>query len=154
MRITQGIRNSQSEIDPAMNMRGSQHSGPEALLLDIKSIRGKKPAASPSSLHLKILNATKNQTYGEIAAVHEISRQRIGQIVRRWKQYLPVRTLSPKKNVLRDQADGTPVKKENRIHVVSFRLTDAEFQLLQLRYPEMKSADRAARGIVTRFLSL
>ena len=154
MQMTQGIRNSQSEIDAATSIREAQKSGPEVLLLDIKSIRGRKLAASPSSLHLKILSATKNQTYGEIAALHGVSRQRIGQIVRRWKQYLPVRTLCPKKNAPSEPIGGPHVKKANRVHVVSFRLTDAEFQLLQRRYPETKSADRAARGIVTKFLSL
>jgi len=152
--MTQGIRNSQSQIDTASNISGSVHSEPEALQLGVKSMRGRKPAASPGSLHSKILSATKNQTYEEIAAAHGVSRQRIGQIIRRWKQYLPVRMLRPKKNVTHHQAERTSVKKENRVHVVSFRLTDAEFQLLRRRYPEMKSADRAARGIVTRFLSL
>ena len=152
--MTQGIRSPQSEIDTTTNICASRNSGPGRPRSNIKSVRGRKPAASPSSFHLKILSATKDQTYGEIAAMHGVSRQRIGQIVHRWKRYLPVRTLRPKKNVLRDQAERRPVKKENRVHVVSFRLTNAEFQLLQLRYPEMKSADRAARGIVTRFLSL
>jgi hypothetical protein len=153
MQMTQGIRNLQSEIETATNMCASQNSEPGVLPSDIKSLRGRKRSNSPSSLHLKILGAAKNQTYGEIAAIHGVSRQRIGQIVQRWKQYLPVRTLRPKNNVIRDHAQRPPVKKENRVHVVSFRLTDAEFQMLQLRYPEMKSADRAARGIVTRFLS-
>jgi hypothetical protein len=154
MQMTQGLRSSQTGIDTAANTRRSQNLEPEPLPLDTKSIRGKKPAASPSSLHLKILSATKNLTYGEIATMHGVSRQRIGQIVKRWKQYLPVRTLRPKENIMRHQVERMPVKKENRVHVVSFRLTNAELQLLQLRYPEMKSVDRAARGIVTRFLSL
>jgi hypothetical protein len=116
--------------------------------------KGRPASSRPDERLLQILRATRTQTYEQVGAVFGISRQRVGQIIRRWKQYSPVRALRPKKSVLRERARTMPVKKENRVHVVSFRLTDAEFQLLQLRYPEMKSPDRAARGIVTRFLSL
>jgi hypothetical protein len=116
--------------------------------------RGRPAISRPNQKHLEILRATRMQTYEQVGAAFGISRQRVGQIIRRWKQYSPVRLLRSQKNPLLEPAAGLRVKKENRVHIVSFRLTDAEFQLLQLRYPEMKSADRAARGIVTRFLSL
>ena len=115
--------------------------------------KGRPASARPDERHLQILRATRTQTYEQVGAAFGISRQRVGQIIRRWKQYSPVRALRPKKNVVR-QPEHTCEKKENRVHVLSFRLTDTEYESLKLRYPEMKSADRAARGIVTRFLSL
>jgi hypothetical protein len=116
--------------------------------------RGRRALDVPSERHLSILRALSAQTYEQVASTRGISRQRVGQIVKRWKRFLPDRTLRSQKNALSESTAELRVKKEKRVHVVSFRLTDAEFQLLQLRYPEMKSPDRAARGIVTRFLSL
>lgn len=116
--------------------------------------RGRKTATKPTERHLQVLTATKTQTYAEVGAKFNLSRQRIGQIVRRWKQYLPTRSLPSRVANEIKEAIAPKIKKENRIHVVSFRLTNSEVKLLQTRYPEMKSVDKAARGIVTRFLSL
>lgn len=116
--------------------------------------RGRPKISLPNQKHLEILRATRTQTYEQVGAAFGISRQRVGQIIRRWKRYSPIRLVRSQKNPLLEPAVGLRVKKENRVHIVSFRLTDSEFQMLRLRYPEMKSADRAARGIVTRFLSL
>lgn len=116
--------------------------------------RGRRALEVPSERHLAVLRAVSAQTYEQVASAFGISRQRVAQIIKRWKRFAPVRTLRWQKSVLSEPADRLRVKKENRVHVISFRVTDAEFQLLQRRYPEMKSADRAARGIVTRFLSL
>jgi len=115
--------------------------------------RGRKAEEVPSSKHLEIMNATRTQTYAEVGAKHQISRQRVGQIIRRWKKYVPVRSLRVQEIVPRVGMVQIP-RRENRIHVVSFRLTATEVQLLQSRYPDMKSVDRAARGIVTKFLSI
>ena len=116
--------------------------------------RGRKPASVPSRRLLEIIKATKTQTYAQISAKHKISRQRVGKIVRRWREYLPVRPLQSREAIKNGCGDQPPKKKETRIHVISFRLTAAEVQLLRARYPEMKSEDRAARGIVTKFLSI
>lgn len=116
--------------------------------------RGRKAAAKPTVRHLQVLIATKTHTYAEVGAKFDLSRQRIGQIVRRWKQYLPTRSLPLRAANESKEASCPKVKKENRTHIVSFRLTNSEVQLLQTRYPEMKSVDKAARGIVTKFLSL
>jgi len=99
------------------------------------------------------MEATKTQTYAEVGAKFRISRQRVGQIVRRWKQYMPVRSLRVRKTDLGLETQHLP-KKENRIHVISFRLTANQLELLQLRYPDMKSVDRAAREIVVKVLSI
>lgn len=116
--------------------------------------RGRKAATKPTERHLQVLTATKTQTYAEVGAKFNLSRQRIGQIVERWKQYLPTRSLPLRVANEIKEANCPKIKKENRIHIVSFRLTNSEVQLLQARYPEMKSVDKAARGIVTKFLSL
>jgi hypothetical protein len=109
---------------------------------------------TPNRNILGILLATKSHTYKEVGAAHGISKQRVGQIARRWKEYLPVRPL-PARTALENGRDkGRTKTKENRIQVISFRLTATEIQLLHRRYPEMKSAARAARSIVTRFLSV
>ena len=114
--------------------------------------RGRKAAKVPSSRHFEILLATKTQTYEQVGAAHDISRQRVGQIAQRWKEYLPVRPLQSREVIKNGCGDQPPRKKEKRIHIVSFRLTEAEVELLQHRYPEAKSVDRAARGVMTRAL--
>jgi len=116
--------------------------------------RGRKAAKVPSGRHLEILKATKTQTYEKVGASYGISKQRVAEIARRWKEYLPVRSLPAPKAIRNRCEDEPPRRRENRIHVVSFRLTDSDVQLLRSRYPEMKSVDRAARGIVTKFLSI
>jgi hypothetical protein len=116
--------------------------------------RGRRALEVPSEKHFEILAATRTQTYEQVGSLFGISRQRVAQIIRRWKQYSPVRTLRSREIGHAKSAPRLRIKKENRIHIVSFRLTDSEVKTLQARYPEMKSADRAARGIVTRFLSL
>jgi len=116
--------------------------------------RGRKPASVPDGRHMAILQAIKTQTYAQVGAAHGISRQRVGKIVQRWKAYLPVRSLHVWEAIKNGCGDQPPSKKENRIHVISFRLTTAEVQLLRARYPEMKSEDQAARGIITKFLSI
>ena len=116
--------------------------------------RGRVAAAQPHKRHFEILRAIRTQTYEKVGDAFGVSRQRVGQIVRRWKQYSPVRPLPAPKRLSKERADLLPVEKENRIHVVSFRLTESEVELLRIRYPEMKSIDRAARKIVTKFLSL
>lgn len=119
-----------------------------------KRKRGPKPALVPSRRHLEILLATRSQTYEAVGAARGISRQRVAEIAHRWREYLPIRPL-PKRHVVENSGNGKPKgKKENRIHVISFRLTDSEFRLLRSRYPEVKSVDRAARGVVTKFLSI
>ena len=50
----------------------------------VKRKRGRRAAAVPSTHHLQILKATKSQTYEEVAAQHGVSRQRVGQIAKRW----------------------------------------------------------------------
>jgi len=116
--------------------------------------RGRKAATIPNNKHLEILEGTRTKTYAEVGTEFNISRQRVAQIVGRWKQYLPIRSLRAREFNSVRPVDQFVCKKERRIHIVSFRLTDSEVKTLQARYPEMKSADRAARGIVTRFLSL
>lgn len=113
--------------------------------------RGRTAAARPHKRHIEILRAIRTQTYEKVGDAFGVSRQRVGQIVRRWKQYSPVRPLRMPSEKC---ADLLPVKKENRIHIVSFRLTESEVESLRVRYPEAKSIDRAARGIVSKFLSL
>lgn len=108
----------------------------------------------PNERHLQILAATKTKTYAEVGSDFDVSRQRVAQIVERWKQYSPIRPLRSRTAIPTKEPMRSIIKKENRIHIVSFRLTSSEVQLLQTRYPEMKSVDRAARGIVTKFLSL
>lgn len=119
-----------------------------------ESRRGRRAAANPSAKHLEILAATRTKTYEQVGAVFGMSRQRVGQIIRRWKVHLPVRPLRVPEKISKERANLLPVEKENRIHIVSFRLTELEVELLRIRYPEAKSIDRAARGIVTKFLSL
>src|SRR4051794_25495373 len=63
-----------------------------------KRKRGPARALMPSVRHLQILGATKTETYERIAARFQISRQRIGQIVQRWKSYVPIRSLRPPKS--------------------------------------------------------
>lgn len=119
-----------------------------------KRQRGPKPAVVPNRRHLEILLATRNQTYEEVGTARGISRQRVAQIADRWREYLPIRSLQ-KRQVVENASNGKPKRKrENRVHVISFRLTDSEFRLLRSRYPEVKSVDRAARSIVTKFLSI
>jgi hypothetical protein len=118
--------------------------------------RGRRAATIPNRHHLEVMEATKNHTYEEVATQHGISRQRVGQIVRRWKHLLPVRRLPFRKSVGGSVIEEIPKrkKKENRIHVLSFRLTSGEMQSLRQRYPKIKSANHAARGIVTKFLTI
>jgi hypothetical protein len=92
--------------------------------------RGRKAARMPSSKHLEIVRATKTQTYAQIGSQYNISKQRVGYIVRRWKEYVPVRLLGAPRPVPKNDAGGLPRKKENRIHIVSFRLADADVQSL------------------------
>jgi hypothetical protein len=107
--------------------------------------RGRQPATAPTSRQLEMLLATRNHTYEEVGAARGISRQRVAQIAHRWSEYLPIRPL-PKREVVENAENGKPKRKKlNRIHVISFRLTDPEFRLLRCRYPEVKSVDRAAR---------
>ena len=115
--------------------------------------RGRKTAIEPTLRHRRILAATKTHTYAKVGAKFNISRQRIAQIAKRWKQYLPIRPLPSRVAKETKEVTCVETKKETRIHVVSFRLTDSEVQALQNRYPDMKSVDRAARQIVTKFLS-
>jgi hypothetical protein len=117
------------------------------------SRRGRKAAIEPTLRHRQILAATKTHTYAEVGAKFNISRQRIAQIAKRWKRYLPIRSLPSRIVNETEEVTCVETKKENRIHIVSFRLTNSEVQALQDRYPDMKSVDRAARQIVTKFLS-
>jgi len=122
--------------------------------MPVKSRRGRRAAANPTAEHLQILAATRTRTYEQVGSEFGISRQRVGQIMRRWKKYSPVRPLRMQEKPSKKRVDKLPVEKENRIHVVSFRLTESEVELLKARYPDAKSVDRAARGIVSKFLSL
>jgi hypothetical protein len=116
--------------------------------------RGRRAAERPSGKHLEILAATRTQTYGQVGSTFGVSRQRVGQVVRRWKQYSPVRPLPSREVNSIKKANHSKIKKENSIHIVCFRLTDSEVQSLQSRFPEMKSASRAARNIVRKILSM
>ncbi len=114
--------------------------------------RGRKPDVVPSPKHFQVLLATATQTYDAVAATHSITKQRVGQIVRRWREYLPVRPpLEPKQA---DNVDVRAKKKQKKEYIISFRITSPEIELLRCRYPEAKSASRAARRILMSFLSL
>jgi hypothetical protein len=116
--------------------------------------RGRKAAAAPSQKHLDILNATRTQTYQQVGAQYGCSRQRVGQIVRRWKAYVPIRPLPTCKTVAsRPVEQGRPAR-EVKACVISFRVTATEIQLLRQRYSDQKSVNRAARSIVTKVLSI
>ena len=115
---------------------------------------GRETATVPSDRQLKILKATKTKTYQEVGAEFDVSKQRVGQIARRWKHYLPVRVLRVQAPVGGDRGNETAKKKETRIRVISFRLSLTEVQLLRQRYPEVKSVSQAARGIVAAVLSI
>lgn len=116
--------------------------------------RGRKAATVPSPKHLEILNATRIETYQQVGARHGCSRQRIGEIVRRWPSYAPVRSL-PKQKPAESCPTGTPPKvKENKNHIICYRLTTAEAEMLRERYRGMKSINRVARHIVTKVLSI
>jgi hypothetical protein len=114
--------------------------------------RGRKAAAVPPPKHLQILAAIKNRTYQEVGAEHGLTRQRVAQIIKRWKKFAPIRPIVTRKPVARECGAVAPRKKEVRNHIISFRLSETEFALLQCRYPEAKSVDRAARGVVSRAL--
>jgi hypothetical protein len=116
--------------------------------------RGRKVAAKPTVKHLKILRATKLQTYEQVGSQFNISKQRVGAIARRWKEHLPIRSLKLPKSVETKTEGQALRKKERRIHVISFRLTETEVGQLRLRYPDKKSVDRAAREIVSKFLAV
>jgi hypothetical protein len=119
-----------------------------------KRKRGRRAAAVPSKHHLEILRATKFQTYQEVAAHPGISRQRVGQIVQRFKHLVPVRRLPLRKSGGAPVTEEAPKKKEKRVHIISFRLTPTELQLLRQRYPELRSANHVARGILTKVLTV
>jgi hypothetical protein len=116
--------------------------------------RGRPTAEVPSQRNLHILLGTTTHTYEEVGMSHGISKQRVSQVVRRWKEYLPVQPLLPRPALKKRCEDEPTGKKERKAHVVSFRLTSAGMKLLHCRYPEMKSAAYAARAIVMKLLSL
>lgn len=116
--------------------------------------RGRPAAEVPSQRNLHILLEARARTYEEVGAAHGVSKQRVGQVVRRWKQYVPVPPAPKRTAVKMRKKDEVAEKKEKRIYVVSFRLTPAEMKLLHFRCPEIKSAARAARAIVRKILSL
>src|SRR6185436_13116109 len=103
---------------------------------------------------LKILKATKTKTYEQVGDEFDVSKQRVSQITQRWKRYLPVRPLVIKEATTNALPDLLPSKVENKIHVISFRMTESEVKLLRSRYPELKSVNHAARGIVTKVLTI
>jgi aspartate carbamoyltransferase regulatory subunit len=116
--------------------------------------RGRILAVMPTAKQLEILRATKLQTYEQVAVRFNMSKQRVGAIVRRWKKYLPIRRLLSRKLVEMKSEEQRLKKKERRIHIISFRLTETEVGQLRLRYPDKKSVDRAAREIVSKFLTI
>jgi hypothetical protein len=119
-----------------------------------KRKRGRRAAAVPSTHHLEVLKATKSQTHEEVAAQCGVSRQRVGQIAKRWKPYLPVRPLGVRDSIRNVRQNQTPRARKNKICVISFRVTAPEARLLKRRYPQMKSVNCAAREIVSRVLSI
>lgn len=116
--------------------------------------RGRKAAVAPSRKHLEILNATRTQTYQQVGAQYECSRQRVGQIVRRWRAYVPVRSLPTRKAVTSRPVEQGRREREVKACVISFRLTVTEVQLLRQRYGDLKSVNGAARSIVTKVISI
>jgi len=116
--------------------------------------RGRKAAKLPSARHLEILKATKSHTYEEVGQQYGFSKQRVAQIAKRWRDFLPIRPLAARKqssNYFRPQA-RTP--KEIRTEVISFRLTTAELQKLQQHVPNTKSPNQVARRIVLQVISI
>jgi hypothetical protein len=116
--------------------------------------RGRRPLLQPTSAGRRILELVRAHGIAETARRVGVSKQRVSQIARRWKEYLPVRPLSARTVGKNEREEGPTRKKENRIRVVSFRLSPTEVTLLRQRYPEVKSVCQAARGIVTGVLSI
>jgi hypothetical protein len=113
--------------------------------------RGRKPSETPTLRQVQILRAVQCSTYGEVAQHFDVSRQRIHQIVKRWRPLLPD-VGQRRKEQRRPQRQPKP-KKDRLPHVVSFRVSDGHFNLLQQRRHTGDSANDAAREIVIKFLN-
>ncbi len=116
--------------------------------------RGRKAALVPSEKHLEILNAVRTETYQEIGVRYGCSRQRIAQIVRRWRDHLPLRPLRPRIPPEGCSMDKTALAKEIKNHVICFRVTAKEAHLLRQRYSHLKSINHAARHILAAVISV
>jgi len=50
--------------------------------------QGRRPAIKPSKRHMQILRATNSLTYEQVGAIHGVSKQRVANVVRRWRSFI------------------------------------------------------------------
>jgi transposase-like protein len=112
--------------------------------------RGRRKLSTPTELHSRVIGLVRQHSISEAARREGVSKQRASQIIGRWAPEL-------KGKWIRKKAVPPPPKPKRpppRKTVVSFRLSNDEWQLLQAARPELAtgtlklSAAKKARAIL------
>jgi transposase len=115
--------------------------------------RGRRPRVEPSPAVQEILLEAWITTYAEAAARFEMSKQRVGQLVKRWEAWT-VAQLGPRKikpDEINEEQEQRPVDPV-RPHVISFRVTDSELVKLLAQGGNRSEPWTRSQHSVARFL--
>jgi transposase-like protein len=121
--------------------------------------RGRKPSIMPSDGHLKILEAVQHATMAEVATRYGCSKQRIFQVVDRWRNWMARDGLPADVPASEPEPPARPPKKPARELMVSFRLTSLEADALlsvldSLGLRGSMSLAAGARALLLMFVGL
>ncbi len=122
--------------------------------------RGRKPETSPSPATQKIIREAWQHTYESVARRHGLSKQRVGQVVCRWRDWAVLHFGSRKTKLEKSLRKPEPIQKSPRRlrpHVISFRVSESTLaEILQNRADAGQfrkcSPHSAARSLLLRSL--
>jgi hypothetical protein len=80
--------------------------------------RGRRPLTKPNEVHRKMIELSTSLAASEIARRFDVSRQRVHQVLRRWKHLCPVR-----EKITKVTLRPAISRRERREIIVCFRLT-------------------------------
>lgn len=107
--------------------------------------RGRWHLTEPSPQQKQILQMVESNTYAQVGVRFGVSKQRVSQLVRRWKNWMG------------RESTGRRGFRKRKPRIVSFRIEDAAFHRLNhlLKHPwfkNLRSTGGAAREIVYKYL--